>query len=102
MIYLIRHAVTEWNEKQLWQGVVDTDLSKKGIEQARKIGHFFKMNDIKIDIIYSSPMKRAIQTAQEIALKIGYDTENILVDERLRECEIVLWNGKNIKDVLKI
>ncbi|HOJ93907.1 MAG TPA: histidine phosphatase family protein, partial [Fervidobacterium nodosum] len=53
MIYLIRHAVTEWNEKQLWQGVVDTDLSKKGIEQARKIGHFFKMNDIKIDIIYS-------------------------------------------------
>lgn len=101
MIYLIRHAVTEWNEKQLWQGVVDTDLSKKGIEQARKIGDFFKMNDIKIDIIYSSPMKRAIQTAQEIALKIGYDAENILVDERLRECEIVLWNGKNIKDVLK-
>ncbi len=102
MIYLIRHAATEWNEKQLWQGVVDTDLSEKGIEQARKIGDFFKMNNIKIDIIYSSPMKRAIQTAKEIALKIGYDTENILVDERLRECEIVLWNGKNIKDVLKV
>ncbi|HOH54066.1 MAG TPA: histidine phosphatase family protein, partial [Fervidobacterium sp.] len=29
-IYLVRHGSTEWNEKRIWQGVVDTELSTRG------------------------------------------------------------------------
>lgn len=99
LIYLIRHASTEWNEKQLWQGVVDTELSGNGIKQAESIAKYFIDNDIKIDIMFSSPMKRAIQTAQIIASNIGFPIEQIETDQRLRECEIVLWNGKNMDEI---
>jgi probable phosphoglycerate mutase len=91
--------MTSWNEMQLWQGVVDTELSSKGIEQATKIGKFFKSQNISVDIIYSSPMKRAFQTAKLIASTFGYDDEKIYLDPRLRECEVVLWNGKTIDEI---
>lgn len=98
-IYLIRHASTEWNEKQLWQGVVDTELSVNGINQAKGIAKYFLDSDIKVDIIFSSPMKRALQTAQIIASNIDFSIQEIKTDPRLRECEIVLWNGKNIEEI---
>lgn len=99
LIYLIRHASTEWNEKQLWQGVVDTELSINGINQAEGIAKYFLDNDIKVDLIFSSPMKRALQTAQIIASNIKFPIEEIKTDPRLRECEIVLWNGKNFDEI---
>ncbi len=34
-IYLVRHGSTEWNEKRLWQGVVDTELSERGTDEIR-------------------------------------------------------------------
>ncbi|WP_448536010.1 histidine phosphatase family protein [Pseudothermotoga sp.] len=96
-IYLLRHGSTEWNEKQLWQGVVDTELSEKGYVQVRKIASLLKNKSISR--IFSSPMKRAMQSAKIVAEEIGYSGE-IIQDERLRECEIKLWNGKNFNQVL--
>ncbi|MCX7653320.1 MAG: histidine phosphatase family protein [Fervidobacterium sp.] len=99
LVYLVRHASTEWNERQLWQGVVDTELSTTGIEQANGLAKYFIDNNIKIDFIFSSPMKRAFQTAHIIASKMGFQPDKILIDSRLRECEIVLWNGKNFEEI---
>ncbi|MFN3691561.1 MAG: histidine phosphatase family protein [Fervidobacterium sp.] len=101
LVYLVRHGSTEWNEKQLWQGIVDTELSEKGIKEVESIGEYFSKKNIKIDLIYTSPMKRALKTALIISEKICYEKDKIIIDERLRECEIVLWNGKNINEVKK-
>uniref|UniRef100_A0A7C4CGH8 Histidine phosphatase family protein n=1 Tax=Fervidobacterium thailandense TaxID=1008305 RepID=A0A7C4CGH8_9BACT len=98
-IYLVRHASTPWNELGLWQGVVDTELSEKGIREAKSVAEFFKSK--KVDLIFSSPMKRALQTAQIIAQEIDYKGE-LLIDNRLRECEIQLWNGMTTEELLKI
>ncbi|ODN30916.1 histidine phosphatase family protein [Fervidobacterium thailandense] len=97
-IYLVRHASTPWNEQGLWQGVVDTELSERGILEAKRVAEFFKGR--KIDLIVSSPMRRAFQTAQIIAQEIGYNGE-LMTDERLRECEIRLWNGMTTDELLK-
>lgn len=96
-IYLVRHGSTEWNERQLWQGVVDTELSEKGRIQAKMVAQFLKGKNVSK--IFSSPMKRAYETAKIIANAIGYEGE-IVTDYRLRECEIRLWNGKNFEQVL--
>lgn len=96
-IYLVRHGSTEWNERQLWQGVVDTELSEKGRMQAKAIAWFLKGKEISK--IFSSPMRRAFETARIIAQEIGYKWD-IVTDFRLRECEIRLWNGKNFEQVL--
>lgn len=98
-IYLVRHASTPWNELGLWQGVVDTELSERGIGEAKSVAEFFKSK--KVDLIFSSPMKRALQTAQIIAQEIGYEGE-LLIDNRLRECEIQLWNGMTTEELLKV
>ncbi|MEJ5256649.1 MAG: histidine phosphatase family protein [Fervidobacterium sp.] len=96
-VYLLRHGSTEWNEQQLWQGVVDTELSRKGYEQVRNVARLLRNKNVSR--IFSSPMKRALQSAKIIAEEIGY-TGQIEIDNRLRECEIRLWNGKNFEQVL--
>jgi broad specificity phosphatase PhoE len=64
-LILTRHGRTEENEKGLLQGQMPGKLSKKGIEQARKLAKRLKAE--KIDAIYSSDLSRAIDTAQIIA-----------------------------------
>lgn len=62
-LYLIRHGETIWNEKGLWQGITDVPLNEKGREQAKKLANSLE----RVDAIYSSPLKRSLETAEEIA-----------------------------------
>jgi broad specificity phosphatase PhoE len=65
-LILIRHGETEWNKQRRIQGCrSDTRLSPKGLEQADRLAAVLRKE--RIDAIYSSPMKRASETAQIIA-----------------------------------
>lgn len=61
-IYLIRHGVTENNMQGVFQGLTDAPLSEMGLKQADCLGERFR--EIEIDAVYSSPLLRAVQTAQ--------------------------------------
>lgn len=61
-IYLVRHAEAEGNINRVFQGHYNADLSENGRRQLEQLKERFK--DIKIDAAYSSPLKRAYQTAQ--------------------------------------
>ena len=60
-IYIVRHGKTDWNVSGLIQGKTDIPLNKIGEKQAEIAKE--KIED-KIDICFSSPLKRAIKTAQ--------------------------------------
>ncbi len=60
-LYLIRHGKTVWNEKGLLQGHTDTELTEDGKEKAKELG--IKMQNIHFDKVFSSPLKRAYETA---------------------------------------
>jgi broad specificity phosphatase PhoE len=65
-LILIRHGETEWNKQRRIQGCrSDTRLSPKGLEEADRLAAALCKE--RIDAIYSSPMKRAAETAQIIA-----------------------------------
>lgn len=64
-IYFTRHGKTHWNAKKLWQGTTDTNLNLEGIRQAQEKAEYFQ--NFSIDAIYTSPLKRALLTAQIIA-----------------------------------
>jgi len=63
-LYLIRHGQTDWNAKQRIQGTTETSLNEIGREQARKLGRDF--SDLCVGAIYTSPLKRAKETAEII------------------------------------
>ena len=79
-LFLIRHAQTNHNLYRRYQGWVDTPLNKTGESQAKQIAK--RLSVKKFDAIYSSDLKRSIQTAQWIAQKHNL---KINQDERLRE-----------------
>lgn len=63
-LYLIRHGQTDWNAKLRIQGITETCLDDIGKEQARKLGVSFA--ELCVGAIYTSPLKRAKETAEII------------------------------------
>lgn len=64
-------------------GITETPLVKEGREQAKRAGQ--KAKNLKIDLIVSSPMSRALETAQIIAKEINYPTDQIHASKLLLE-----------------
>jgi len=64
-LILIRHGETDWNRIGRCQGVADIVLNENGRQQAKELGESLKNHDIKA--VYSSDLKRALETAQHIA-----------------------------------
>ena len=68
-LILTRHGQSVWNAENRFTGWVDVDLSEKGVEEAKKSGELIKRLNIKIDISYTSYLKRAIKTLTTILQK---------------------------------
>jgi 2,3-bisphosphoglycerate-dependent phosphoglycerate mutase len=67
-LVLMRHGQSEWNKQNLFTGFKDVDLTEEGIAEAHKAGSALKESGIKFDQVFTSTLKRAIETT-EIALK---------------------------------
>ncbi len=91
MILFVRHGQTEFNAKKIIAGgKSDVPLNETGRKQANQAAE--KLKNVKIDVVFCSPMKRAKQTARAI-LKYHKDTP-IFYDERLRERDWGEFDGK--------
>lgn len=92
-ITLVRHGETGWNALGKFQGCSDTELSDKGVQQARCLSKKF---DNKFDVIYASPLKRARKTAEIICERSNKD---IKIAQDLREINFGEWEGLTIKEI---
>jgi 2,3-bisphosphoglycerate-dependent phosphoglycerate mutase len=81
-IGLIRHGITDWNSLGKAQGVSDIPLNEMGRKQATNIGDRLSLEE-KWDMIITSDLSRAFETAKIIGSKIGLSISHI--DERVRE-----------------
>ncbi|MBO5283733.1 MAG: histidine phosphatase family protein [Lachnospiraceae bacterium] len=87
-IYLIRHGETEWNLQQRLQGSADIPLNENGVELARITAQGLK--EVPFDLIYTSPLKRARQTAEILR----GDRDIPLIEEpRLKEICFGIYEG---------
>lgn len=81
VFYIFRHGETDYNTVRRWQGCgIDIPLNANGIRQAEELAPV--LADKGLQIIYSSPLCRARQTAEIVALKLNIP---VLVKEGLRE-----------------
>ena len=79
-IYLIRHGESTSDVEDRYGGDYDDDLTAKGEESANQLAE--KLISKKLGVIYSSPKKRALQTAEILSKKLG---AKIIIVENLRE-----------------
>ena len=93
ILYVIRHGETAWNKVRRLQGQTDIPLAEEGIRLAKETG--IGMKDIPIDLVISSPLQRALQTAECIT-----EGRNIpiLTDERIQEISFGDWEGESLID----
>ncbi|MCI6691780.1 MAG: alpha-ribazole phosphatase [Clostridium sp.] len=89
-IFLVRHGETDWNLKGKIQGNTDIELNKTGIKQAYELSNKMLEKNYKFSKIYSSPQKRALQTAK--ILSENTNIECIVVD-KLKEMNLGKWEG---------
>jgi broad specificity phosphatase PhoE len=94
VLYLIRHAETGYNRDGRVQGHTESNLSRLGIEQARRIGS--RLDYVHFVAAYASPSKRTMHTAR-LALK-DIDIE---AREGLREIRLGAWEGQKAADLRK-
>jgi len=96
-ILLVRHGETEWNADGIFRGRADVDLNEKGIVQAKLLGKY--LSNSRLEAVYSSPLQRALLTAEVIAGKHSLDvwTEPALIDLDYGE-----WQGMSLTEVKKI
>lgn len=83
-IGLIRHGVTDWNDLGKAQGTSDIPLNELGRQQAINVGNRFK-DEGEWDVLISSDLSRAIETAQIIGSKINLSVSHH--DKRIREID---------------
>jgi glucosyl-3-phosphoglycerate phosphatase len=89
-----RHGETDHNVGGIWQGHLDTDLSVRGLEQARTAAG--AVARFAPDLIVTSDLRRAAHTAAELA---GLTDLPVRRDERLREIDVGAWQGLSQGDV---
>jgi probable phosphoglycerate mutase len=80
IIYAVRHGETEWNLVGKQQGQLNSPLSDAGVKQARLLAE--GLGGREIQVLYSSDLGRALETAGVIGAALGLETQ---VDPRLRE-----------------
>lgn len=89
-VLLIRHGETDWNATGRWQGNAPVPLNATGRQQAQALARYLAAQPQTIDALYSSPLRRALQSAEIIADALGLP---IRLEDRLREVDLGDWQG---------
>jgi 2,3-bisphosphoglycerate-dependent phosphoglycerate mutase len=85
---IVRHGQTQWNYRGIRQGHLDSDLTARGIAQAKALG--IRLAREHFTTLYSSDLGRAVHTARIIAASTGHE---IVTDAQLRERHLGIFQG---------
>ena len=98
-IYFVRHGVTDGNESNQYQ-LPTIELSEKGLQQAEFMAKRF--DHIPVEVIFSSPMTRAAQTAKAIGKRTNVPVQENELFEEIKRPSIVRGRSKEDLEVKKI
>jgi broad specificity phosphatase PhoE len=93
-LLLVRHGATAWNNEGRIIGSTDLPLSTDGRKQAQQLG--IRLSGEPIDIILSSDLRRASETARIISVECKTP---LALDNRLREVDFGLWEGMTVREI---
>lgn len=92
--YFFRHGQTDLNLEHKIQGQIDSPLTEEGHTQAKELAE--KLNNINFDIIFSSPLKRCVKTADPL---INSKNLKFKIIHDLKEAHCGNWEGVPVQDI---
>lgn len=93
-VILVRHGETEWNRVERFRGRIDVELNETGHDQAQAVAE--RLRGWAIDAVYSSPLKRALHTAQPIAEVCGHKVQRL---QGMIDVDYGQWAGCSPQEV---
>ena len=96
-LYFVRHGESVRNVERTYAGQFDTPLTDRGRDQARAAGE--QARGLRFDLMVSSPLSRALETARIIARATGYPADKILVNDIFKERAFGTMEGKSWHEI---
>jgi len=93
-LILVRHGETDWNQQRRVQGLSNLGLNEKGRKQAEALAQALRYE--KLDAIYTSPLRRARETAQAIS---RFHRVEVVSHDGLKELDVGEVDGMNYEDM---
>ena len=87
-LILVRHGETEWNVEEVFRGRIDIELNETGLRQTELLAQY--LSGLNIDAVYSSPLRRALNTAEVIA---RYHKLKVEIASGLTDFNYGKWQG---------
>jgi 2,3-bisphosphoglycerate-dependent phosphoglycerate mutase len=100
-LILLRHGESQWNEKNLFTGWVDVDLTEKGVNEGRRAGQLLTAAGVLPDTLHTSVLKRAIRTANLALDEADRSWIPVIRNWRLNERHYGALQGKDKKQTLE-
>ena len=94
-LVLIRHGESEWNKENKFTGWTDVELSEAGVEEAKKAGQVLKEAGYDFDVCYTSYLKRAIHTLNNVLAEMDREWLPVVKSWRLNERHYGALQGLN-------
>jgi 2,3-bisphosphoglycerate-dependent phosphoglycerate mutase len=98
-LVLVRHGESEWNQRNLFTGQRDPDLTEKGVIEARVAGRLLKYEGLTFDLAFTSKLKRAEHTLDIMLAEINQSDLEIQRDVALNERKYGDLSGLNSRQV---
>lgn len=95
-VYLVRHGQTDWNREEVFRGRADIPLNETGRKEALLTGQYLK--GVVVDSVYSSPLSRAVVTAEAIA---HYQHREVQILDGLIDIDFGQWQGISHEEVME-
>ncbi|MEO3814604.1 bifunctional RNase H/acid phosphatase [Sphaerisporangium sp. B11E5] len=93
---LLRHGETPFSVERRFSGTGDPDLTPAGLHQAEAAAARLSGPPYAIDVIVSSPLRRARATAEAVAARTGHE---VLIEDALREVDFGDWEGHTFTEI---
>ena len=94
-LVLIRHGESEWNKENKFTGWTDVELSENGVEEAKKGGRALKEAGFDFDLCYTSYLKRAIHTLNNVLAEMDREWLPVIKSWKLNERHYGALQGMN-------
>lgn len=94
---LVRHGKTSANHERRFAGSTDVELTGEGRDQARALAR--RLRPVPIDVMFSSPLTRCLQTAEPITDLSG---RKPVVCDDIHECRFGDWENMTVEEILEV